>query len=783
MKPTLCILLCTLFTPHVFGALGDIDNDGSITLSDCKLLAQQIVSGAQIDPAIGDINGDETVSIIDAMRLHQSIGGLWIEPTGSIAPVPQVSEEERTYLAQYEELCDRYESMAPETFINSFQPAPQYTSTLEPQNCTYFHQIDSAFGLSTEQKAILKEQGMVVLDRTSKFGTGFGGCYREIFKNDLPVFFTSDALLDPLYKMYDKVLMNIEKKLLIPLLTEALTTTLQHLDDARTQSAYNGILDDAYTYLKVADALLNGESNVAGNEEVNRYLASIAEENLAMGFQFFGSTLQAIDFSQFTPRGHYECGELDEEPCALSQYFKSMMWLGRADCALNMDSLHQLRMFAAIYGAMEESEALDNIARINEVVSFFVGDIDALSLEGFAEVYKNKSIDIDSVLISDTYARKLCAAIKSTGGGNQLILSQAIWKEPNNTRPELPTIAQICGQRFILDSYLLGRTVESYVTGRNKPFLEEVPFCLGNNAAITIVADDIRTYTKSAGDYKPYHTRLGAARTLFEKYPYWNRNCYTLWLSSLQSLSTELPATVPAVMQSRTWQEKQMNTQLASWAQLRHNTLLYAKQSYTMGIVCFYPDGYVEPYPQFYRTIGTLITQMGEFITQLGGTPEQYGFYPKSWKAATDTLALIAEYEIEGKPLTSEHLSFLNRMLVTNPLTVCGASPVIGWYTELFSGTDDLLQATPCIADVHTIPPNLVKPDNMVLHAATGNASFAIIQAATDNDCGTLYVGAVSSFYQHDEKPINRLADSEWKTMLQETQKPGVPSWFGKYIK
>ncbi|MBN1759178.1 MAG: DUF3160 domain-containing protein, partial [Chitinispirillaceae bacterium] len=507
-------------------------------------------------------------------------------------------------------------------------------------------------------------------------------------------------------------------------------------------------------------------------------LRLIADEELTTT-AFFGDTL-AIDFSQFKPRGHYEC--LGKSTCDLSQYFQCMMWLGRADCAFRIDSLRQLRDFALIHICMEESGALAALAEINQVISFFVGDVDGFSLEGLSRILAAHPIPVDSVITSDATAIRLLAAIKNSGSANQLILSQAIWKGPDAKRPELPAIAQICGQRFILDSYLLGRTVEAYVKNRNKPLLEEVPFCLGNNAATPVIASDITTYTTAAGDYRPYHTRLGAARALFEKYPYWNRNLYTLWLDGLRSLSQPPPATVPAVMRSNVWQEKQMNTQLASWAQLRHNTLLYAKQSYTAGISCFYPDGYVEPYPEFYRKIGEIVRRITTIVdtTALNNLaiPDL-----TTWLTVTDSLASMAELELEGKPLSGNHIAFLNQMLTTNTNGMCGAPPYIGWYPKLFKSWDDCEQSRPCIADVHTIPPSIISPSDMVLHAATGDASFVIIQAATGNDCGTLYVGAVSSFYQHDETPINRLADSEWRTMLAGTEKPGVPAWFGKYVR
>jgi hypothetical protein len=46
------------------------------------------------------------------------------------------------------------------------------------------------------------------------------------------------------------------------------------------------------------------------------------------------------------------------------------------------------------------------------------------------------------------------------------------------------------------------------------------------------------------------------------------------------------------------------HTQLASWAELRHDTVLYAKQSYTTSLGCSYPDAYVEPCPEFFRALG-----------------------------------------------------------------------------------------------------------------------------------------------------------------------------------
>src|SRR5690606_40805394 len=56
------------------------------------------------------------------------------------------------------------------------------------------------------------------------------------------------------------------------------------------------------------------------------------------------------------------------------------------------------------------------------------------------------------------------------------------------------------------------------------------------------------------------------------------------------------PAAVgmPEITGTEAWNRRILNTQLASWAELRDDTLLYAKQSYTGVPGCEYPDAYVE---------------------------------------------------------------------------------------------------------------------------------------------------------------------------------------------
>ena len=102
---------------------------------------------------------------------------------------------------------------------------------------------------------------------------------------------------------------------------------------------------------------------------------------------------------------------------------------------------------------------------------------------------------------------------------------------------------------------------------------------LGNNQALALLASDLSEHE--------YASNLGAMRWLVDAHPEesWTGSLYTLWLDALRQLSPgEEPAgtapgdlidgALPAVAKIEPWGRRLLNTQLASWAQLRHDTLL-----------------------------------------------------------------------------------------------------------------------------------------------------------------------------------------------------------------
>jgi hypothetical protein len=222
-------------------------------------------------------------------------------------------------------------------------------------------------------------------------------------------------------------------------------------------------------------------------------------------------------------------------------------------------------------------------------------------------------------------------------------------------------------------------------------------------------------------------------------------------------------------MKTAAWWQEKMNTQLASWTQLRHDNLLYAKQSYTGGNICSFPYSYVEPIPGFYKALGQMASSAREiFDSCLPASvwPKTHIlYYWNSLKGTADTLESIARKELTNTLLSEGELAFLRHFFFTQQGIVCGQSPYSGWYFQLFyTGVEGLLKNDLVVADVHTCPTD--ESGGMVgwvLHAGTGPINLAVLVAEVPGGQNVAFIGPVMSYYEYVSTNFKRLTDKEWK--------------------
>jgi hypothetical protein len=210
---------------------------------------------------------------------------------------------------------------------------------------------------------------------------------------------------------------------------------------------------------------------------------------------------------------------------------------------------------------------------------------------------------------------------------------------------------------------------------------------------------------------------------------------------------------------------------------LRHNNVLYVKQSYTSNAACEYPDAYVDPYPEFFQRVIQLAERGQALVTELGldgEFGEEVAAYFVRMAEINATLAEMAEFQRSGQPHSAAHLEFINRAVNANVNcdgTVLGHT---GWYADLHFDPLQAVEYDPTITDVHTdIGGDLpVVREPSVLHVGTGSPRLMVV---TVDSCEgpRAYAGVVSTYHERLEPEFKRLTDDEWKTLAYEA--PDVP--------
>jgi hypothetical protein len=694
----------------------------------------------------------------------------------------------------YKQFLSSHQNMTAEQLL-ALHPAGTFAKGAATQfvGALYSDSIQIKYGLTTFERSLIEKNGFMVSERLSR--ESFGKAFEEIYNQDLPVFVSTDAILDALHMSVDGIIQDIEMSVLIPKLTsllESFHTRLPAL--ASRYAAYPGMrrsLRDIDLYLTVPRKLMNSAVNPVFTEtssEVATMMGYIASQNVDT-VPLFSSTIKEIDFSQFTVRGHYATNEV------LAAYFQAMIWLGRMEMYLiapqNTWSPRQTRadiqrqvidavLFTEIADSTNGYAMLDEIERI---LRFFTGESDNVSLPNMRTLMTLTQTDSACQLLDTLRCKSLQDTLGQQPWAAQRILSQIL--RSDLTKPEAikPASAfMLFGQRFIIDSYIACNVVFDKILYNNKKVWRELPsrydylVALGNDAAGQLLGPELDAYK--------YASNLAALRYLVDSYEptFWNGTIYNSWLNAIRILNPpQTRENLPRFMQTAAWWQEKMNTQLASWAEERHDFMLYAKQSYTGASACSFPHSYVEPYPEFYQLLKELANRAKDTFSILlssSGYQRQILKYWAFFGSVNDTLESIARKELALSPLTDDEKTFLAGMIRNGkhgpPCSGEGGLP-FGWYAYLFYGFSDgswykdgYTKTDYIVADVHTCPTDeLGSLIGWVMHGGTGPVNLAVVTTAAPDGQMTSYIGPVSSYYEHVSTNFKRLTDQEWQTAYQ----------------
>ncbi len=689
-------------------------------------------------------------------------------------------------------------------YDNPIEPnAPGYTLPLDLGAVGNYAAVDSRLGLKSIAP-LLEQNGFAIVEHD--FGwfdpnrDDIVKPYEYLRNMDVPLFVTADTLLHLYHIQFDETLKDIEEREFIRDIND-LTTAL--LDDSlNLYEQYTGQLKEAakrnVAFLAVAKKLIQPEAQVP--ELVAELVAGeLAKIDAHTGFNNSDIFIYKEDYSQYVPRGHYTRSQ------QLEHYFRTLMWYGRMAFLLKgaefwgpmgealisiEDAKIQTIQAVLLAKSIEEVQVVQRSGRevwdrLYTVTAFYVGLADDLTpYEYLGAVDKVFGSSFEPTILDDEdnfFALKTELALlpspKIFGGTGNVFVTPPITPESLNEVLDKTKGMRFMGQRFIPDSYMFQHLVSpevSYYIGNAvpKPFTcgfsgvswercyprgLDVMAILGSDRARTILVEEGDT------DYIDYWLRFNELKAEFDALDLsdWNRNLYWGWLYSLRALIEGFGEGYPNFMRTQAWQKKELNAALASWTELRHDTILYAKQSYTPPRSSLPPTvtGYVEPVPEFYGRLLALTQMTRQGLSDLDALSAEAAERLTSLENILSRLIEIANKELTNQTLSESDYEYIRQFAKTLEWAVIGVEEK-GLLTTL-------------VADVHTHT-----AEGNVLEEAVGYVDLIIVACPAPDGSIFLAAGPVLSYYEFKHPMSDRLTDEAWQDLLDSPNKPERPKWY-----
>ena len=635
-------------------------------------------------------------------------------------------------------------------------------------------------GTNLANVEIAEEQQYLITDpiRTNLERNGFAvraGAYGydeffSMYENNrysyIPNFVTTDSLMHTYHLYFQYLLKGLERDELSSRLLDLSNLMLSASQDQQT-TLKGTEWEDAATrnvaFFAVGASLLDPQASVPS--DVQSVVSSeLSKIDAASGRSNSDVTGKKIDYSQFIVRGYYEGDPV------LERYFRAMMWYGQAHFLQSAEDLDRsaLLMMLALNG-----DALEQWERIYGVSSFFVGASDDCGyyeyLPAVEEAYgENATIDD---IIDNADGWKAYRDLTANMPAPQISSLPSLGDNDDQKG------FRFMGQRFTVDSQVFSELVFDRVRAdrhgntRMLPDALDVPAAFGSDEALAILEENGET------DYEGYTDNMNQLREdLAAKGPdFWEASLYNQWIYTLNPLLEPKGEGYPFFMQNDAWARKNLQSYLASYTELKHDTILYGKQSAAEGDGLM-PDekddrGYVEPEPEVFARLSRLCTATCDGLEEMGVLKANSAEDLRRLATIADQLSAIAVKELEGELPTDEEFELIRSI---------GVDLEHFWHEVYAEEADnDYFRAmefpAPIIADVASGGGN-------ALELATGKVATLLVVIEVDGKL-KLATGPVFTFYQFEQPIANRMTDSQWREELRSiysngrTERTTSPAW------
>ena len=637
--------------------------------------------------------------------------------------------------------------------------------------------------LTVAQRALLAQNGFAV-------AAPVPGAYREFYQiyeqnryDEVPVFITTDSIYHVYHLIFDKMLRDLETGYFITDL-KTLTSAMLAATTTQYQSLKGTSLEDPAlrnaAFFAVADKLL-GLSDPAPAEADGMVTAELALINAANTQAIspiwdrpdLSQEMRLIeDYTQYIPRGHYTRSE------DLKMYFKAMMWYGRLTFR-QVDDFETRRALLLVQAlrsakASDGSSAVSLWENIYEPTVFIVGKSDDL---GYSE-YGALS---DQVFGKDPDLNKfadpaLFSSFQQAAKTLPPPQVNSMWVWIDQDKQLVTKGFRFMGQRFTLDQYVFGQVIWRNVGTKEKP--RGLPKGLDFFAAMG--SDEAASLLKGMGEdqYANFETQSAKVKGQVAALgtDSWTQNLYWSWLYSFQPLLTPKGSAYPPFMQTQAWLRKDLQTALGSWTELKHDTILYAKQVMAEmggGGPEQIPHGYVEPNPEAYARLLALAQMTEAGLQSRNLLSDLTSGNLDNLISQLKFLQDISQRELSGGTITNdEYMQIMYWGGTLEQFTLAAADTTGDMLRDLSD------QKAALVADVATGTNDL--QTLVVLEEADGQPT--LIYVILPDSPHRIAIGAVYSYYEFTVPSSGRMTDEQWQAQVEAGTNPAQPDWTKLFV-
>lgn len=617
-------------------------------------------------------------------------------------------------------------------------------------------------GFTEEQKNSIYEDRFVVL-KPSYSDLQMHHIYEFPMYKKSPMFISVDSALHLYHIFYDNSLKYIELSSMYEKLDKLSQNMLKKSIEYYNDPQYENLKEElkfVSAYFMTACRLM--EINI-DEHNIPSEISSMVDKEIiliddASDFKESPILKKDLDYSQFVVRGHYAGND------NLIRYFKTMMWYGQcgfpvfmdkeAEPTLDMDNMVKSMIITSL--ALSDEETFKNYENIYSTTAIYTGLSDDLGIFEYRDLIKkvygsNPDINI----------------FKDTSYNDKLLEQALLLPEPKiQAKYSMVTTPvgkqfRFMGQRYSFDAETMQNLIEPQL--RPVPSGLDVISAFDNKRAEEIL--DI--YYEPKINWSKYTENLEIMRNK-EKFitdDEWKSDLYNGWLWSLKSSSVSFEDVdgMPQFMRNQKWTDKNIHTALGSYAELKHDSILYKKQSGAEmgggGGEMTIPYNYVEPNVEVYAKLTWLAKNTKENLSIRNMLDERSTKVLDSIIEMQETLMNVSVKELTNQAITEEE----NIKLFQYGGRIDYVMRSLNYMLMDAGIKDDDNYTSALIADVSTVAPDAYVPSGHYLELGNGLPCEIYVVCNTN---GKTYLAKGALFNYYEFLSDKRMTDEEWYNLI-----------------